>query len=217
MSMFSNINSLVFYIFLVSIQFVSGSIMYSYIFARLKGIDVRNVRDGNPGSTNLWRAAGWKWGLTALLLDYFKGVLPLAFFVWKNEELLNPYIVSVAALAGIAGHAFSPMLKLKGGKAVATSFGAWTVMTKWEGPTLLGTVYVLFSIWNKITKKSGTTPEEDALRVLFGFLALLVYIVFKIWQGQHYEFLILYIGNLSIIYYKHRKELFKLIHKNTRK
>ncbi|MFW6122126.1 MAG: glycerol-3-phosphate acyltransferase, partial [Petrotogales bacterium] len=114
--------------------------------------------------------------------------------------------------AGIAGHAFSPMLKLKGGKAVATSFGAWTVMTKWEGPTLLGTIYVLFSIWNKMKNKTDTTPEEDALRVLLGFLALSVYVIFKIWQGQHYELLILFIGNLSIILFKHKRELLKLIH-----
>jgi acyl-phosphate glycerol 3-phosphate acyltransferase len=207
----------VFYSFLILAQFASGSVMYSYIFARLKGANLRDVRDGNPGSTNLWRIAGWKWGLTALVLDFFKGVLPLAIFAWINEGMINPYIVSVAALSGIAGHAFSPMLKLKGGKAVATSFGAWTAMTKWEGPTLLGTVYLLFSIWNKITNKPRTTPVEDALRVFLGFLVLLVYVVFKIWRGQNYELLVLYIGNLSIILIKHKKELLKLIHPNTRK
>ncbi|TYB96684.1 MAG: glycerol-3-phosphate acyltransferase [Kosmotoga sp.] len=209
-------NSPAFYIFLISIQFVSGSIMYSYIFARFRKANLKDVRDGNPGSTNLWRIAGWKWGLTALILDFFKGVLPLALFSWINEGLLNPYIVSLAALAGIAGHAFSPMLKLKGGKAVATTFGAWTAITKWEGPTLLGAVYVVFTIWNKMKNKTDTTPEEDALRVLLGFLALLIYVAFKIFQGQHYELLILFFGNLSIILFKHKRELMKLTHKSTK-
>lgn len=187
--------------------------MYSVILAKIKGVDLRKVRDGNPGSTNLWRVAGFKWGFTALALDYFKGLLPLALFAWKDRGLnpnINPYIVSIAALAGIAGHAFSPFLKFKGGKAVATTFGAWSVLTTWEGPTLLGGVFTIFSIINKFKGKKKTTPEDDALRVFVGFFVLFLYTLWKVINGR-FELLILYFGNLAIIAYKHRFEIKKLI------
>lgn len=197
------------YIFIIILQFLSGSVMYSYILAKAKGIDLRKIRDGNPGSTNLWRAAGFKWGFTALLLDYSKGVFPLAFFSWNNSFNITPFVICLAALAAVAGHAFSPFLKFKGGKAIATTFGAWSVLTKWEAPILLGTVFTLFSLWNKIKGKGKTTPEEDTLRVLIGFLVLFFYVVWRVFQGR-FELLILYAGNLGIILYKNRLEIKKL-------
>lgn len=204
-----NLQIYIFYVALIFLQFLSGSVMYSYIIAKLKGIDLRKVRDGNPGSTNLWRAAGWKYGFLALAFDYFKGVLPLAFFAWNNSFSIisiNRYVLSVAAFAGVLGHAFSPFLKFKGGKAVATTFGAWSVLTKWEGPMLLGGVFTIFSIFNKIKGKKKTTPEEDAFRVLLGFIALFFYTIWKAFNGMP-ELVLLYAGNAIVVFYKHRVEL----------
>jgi acyl-phosphate glycerol 3-phosphate acyltransferase len=205
------VDSLIVYILIVALQFLSGSIMYSYIIAKLLNFDLRKVRDGNPGSSNLWRVAGWKWGFLALLLDYLKGTLPLAIFVSIYGHSLNKFVISIAALFGILGHAFSPMLKFKGGKAIATSFGAWSVLTKWEAPTLLGGVFTIFSIYRKILKKKSSTPEEDALRVLLGYSVLLIYVVWKVSQGA-LELVILYFGNVLVILYKHKNELSNLLH-----
>ncbi|HEY8540890.1 MAG TPA: glycerol-3-phosphate acyltransferase [Pseudothermotoga sp.] len=180
----------------IILQFISGSIMFSYILARSLGVDLSKIRDGNPGSTNLWRAKGIKWGIIALLLDYFKGTFPL--FLFLNLKLINnKYTICIAALAGIAGHAFSPMLKFKGGKAVATTFGAWSVLTTWQGPVILGGVFTLFSIF-----KRKTTIEDDAIRVLIGFLALIPFVMYMSFSAR-YDLLIFYIGNLAIISYKH--------------
>ncbi|MEN3042796.1 MAG: glycerol-3-phosphate acyltransferase [Fervidobacterium sp.] len=202
-----------FYTLLIFSQFLSGSIMYSVILAKIRGVDLRKVRDGNPGSSNLWRAAGFKLGFTALALDYFKGVFPTAIFAWKNSVLgneLSPYVISIAALFGVLGHAFSPFLKFKGGKAIATTFGAWSVLTKWEAPTLLGAVFTIFSIINKLKGKQKTTPEEDALRVFVGFLVLFIYTMWRVLSGR-FQLLVLYFGNLAIVVYKHKKEIKKLI------
>ena len=209
-------NKILFYFSIIALQFLSGSVMYSYIFAKLIKIDLTKVRDGNPGSSNLWRAGGWKWGFIALALDYFKGTLPLTFFILKYGQSLNKYVISFAALTGILGHAFSPMLKFKGGKAIATSFGAWSVLTKWEGPTILGGVFTAFSVYHRLIGKKGTTPEDDTIRVLFGYIALLVYVIWKFTHG-YYELTILYIGNLLVILFKHRSELAKIIFHNKAK
>ncbi|PHJ14475.1 membrane protein, partial [Fervidobacterium sp. SC_NGM5_G05] len=116
------------------------------------------------------------------------------------------YVLAVAALAGILGHAFSPFLKFKGGKAVATMFGAWSVLTKWEGPMLLGCVFTIFSIFNRIKGKKKTNPEKDAFRVLLGFVALLFYTIWKAFNGMP-ELVVLYVGNAIVVFYKHRVEL----------
>ncbi|MGB9614473.1 MAG: glycerol-3-phosphate acyltransferase [Fervidobacterium sp.] len=194
---------------LIPLQFLSGSVMYSYILAKIAAVDLRNVRDGNPGSSNLWRVKGWKWGFTSLALDYFKGVYPLAFFVWHKDIATNPFIIATAALSGILGHAFSPFLKFKGGKAIATTFGAWSVLTRWEAPMLLGTVFTIFSIYNKLRRIKETTPEDDAVRVLFGFAVLFVYTLWKAFNGR-LELLILYFGNLAVVLYKHKRELINI-------
>lgn len=178
------------------LQFLSGSVMYSHILAKLNGVDLRRIRDGNPGSSNLWRAKGWRWGVTALALDFFKGTFPLFIFV-ASGSISNAYVISLAALAAVAGHAFSPMLKFKGGKAVATTFGAWSVLTKWEAPTILGGVFSLFSLL-----KRRTTAEEDAIRVLIGLLALSVYAMYKALQGQAH-ILLFYLGNFLVLSIKH--------------
>lgn len=189
----------------IVLQFISGSIMYSYIFARMLKIDLRKVRDGNPGSSNLWRAAGWRFGVPAMALDYLKGVFPLVIFV-TTGLVSNNYLIAVAALAGIAGHAFSPMLKFKGGKAIATTFGAWSVLTKWEAPMLMGTIFTIFSIF-----KPKTTQYEDAIRYMLGLLALLVYVIAKSIYIKDGYLLLLYTGNFAIVFYKHKEDLKKAL------
>ncbi|MCX7845976.1 MAG: glycerol-3-phosphate acyltransferase [Dictyoglomaceae bacterium] len=185
----------------IILQFFSGSIMYSYIIAKFLRVDLSKIRDGNPGSTNLWRAVGWKYGILALALDYLKGVFPISLFIiWGLVK--DKIIITISVLFGILGHAFSPLLKFKGGKAVAVSFGAWSVLTKWEAPIILGSVFTLFTL----IKPKGTTVGEDSLRVIIGFIFLIPYIIYKFYLGEEY-LLILYIGNFSIILYKHWKDL----------
>ncbi len=188
-------------ILVILIQFLSGSIMYSYILARLNNVNLREVRDGNPGSSNLWRVKGWKLGVLALILDYFKGIFPLVIFISKGL-VGNEYIIATSALCGILGHAFSPMLKFKGGKAIATTFGAWSVLTKWEGPTILGVTFTVFTL----IKPKATKVEEDAFRAVLGFVALIPYVLYNFYNGKEY-LLYFYVGNLSIILYKHWGDL----------
>lgn len=188
-------------ILVIILQFLSGSIMYSYIIAKMLNINLSKIRDGNPGASNLWRAKGWKYGVLALLLDYLKGTLPLAIFI-SLGIVENKYIIAISALAGVLGHAFSPMLRFKGGKAVAVSFGAWSVLTKWEAPTILGTTFTIFTL----IKPKGTTVGEDALRVIIGYIVLIPYIIYKLILGE-FHLLLFYIGNFAVILYKHWKDI----------
>ena len=184
----------------IFLQFLSGSVMYSYLLARLINVDLREVGDGNPGSLNLWRVKGMKFGIIALILEYFKGIFPLFLFV-ITDVVQDEYLIAIAALFGILGHAFSPMLKFNGGKAVATTFGAWTLLTKWEVPAILGVISTIFTF----LKSKRIIVKDDSFGVLLGFMALLPYVLCQLYSSRAH-ILLFYIGNLCIIGYRYRHD-----------
>lgn len=118
-------------LFLVLVCFLLGSIPSGVIVARrLKKIDLRKVGSGNPGAMNAYRALGVKGGLTVLGLDALKGLLAvfLAYFALLPGFTL-PVVKVVYGFAAIAGHNYSPWLKFKGGKGIATGFGVLLALT----------------------------------------------------------------------------------------
>ena len=104
-----------------------GSIPFSVLIGRwfLKK-DIRNYADGNPGAANVFRAGGHKTGFLAVALDVAKGV-PFVVLAWSSFEL-SPVAVVVVGMAAILGHAFSPFLRWRGGKAVAVTFGVFLAL-----------------------------------------------------------------------------------------
>jgi glycerol-3-phosphate acyltransferase PlsY len=123
-------------------SFLCGSVPFALLLGRLRGIDIRTVGSGNVGATNLGRALGRRWGIACFALDALKGAAPvLAFGLWQGcwgvpiwEAAANPTAEWVAvAAAAILGHVFSPWVGFRGGKGVATGFGAmaaiWPLLT----------------------------------------------------------------------------------------
>ena len=102
--------------------FLSGSIPFGLLLVRLAGKgDVRTQGSGNIGATNVMRAGGKALGIATLLLDAAKGFVP----VFLARQLgYQPEFLAFVALAAVAGHVFTPWLKFKGGKGVATALGA---------------------------------------------------------------------------------------------
>jgi len=104
------------------ISFLSGACPWSLLIGRwLLKKDIRNYGDGNPGAANVFRAGGRSIGVIALFLDVLKGTpgVFLAVNVFHFDDILT-YIIGLSA---ILGHAFSPFLRFKGGKAVAVTYG----------------------------------------------------------------------------------------------
>lgn len=120
----------------VVLSFFLGSIPFAVWLGRWKNIAVQAVGDGNPGAFNAWKAGGWRLGLPVLVLDFFKAALPvgIACQIWAWED---GWLVA-AAIAPILGHAFSPFMHGRGGKALAATFGVWTALTQAEGALILG-------------------------------------------------------------------------------
>ena len=97
----------------IIVSFLAGSIPFSVWLGRMfTRSDIRSVGDGNPGTTNAWKAGGWQLGMLVLLLDFLKGAIPVGIAV-QNWGWDGAVVVAVA-LAPILGHDFSPFLRGRG-------------------------------------------------------------------------------------------------------
>ncbi len=119
--------------------YLIGGIPFGLLIVRLMtGADVREAGSGNIGATNVLRTTGPLAGILTLLLDAAKAWLA----VWLADWLSGGSVLwmSAAALAALAGHAWSIWIGFKGGKAVASFVGAYLYLT----PLPLLAVVLLF-------------------------------------------------------------------------
>lgn len=183
--------------------FLSGSFMFSYWLGLIAQKNLKTIGDGNPGALNLWKAAGYKLGMVGIILDFLKGYLIL-FFVFGNEKIQGYSVISIA-LAPIIGHAFSPFLKGKGGKAIAVTFGVWSALSSFE-VSLVFAVFlaILLSAIKLINKGKFTSTEADGLQVVVGFLLVGVYLYMRDYSSA---ILWVWLGNFLLLAYTHRNEL----------
>ncbi len=102
--------------------FLVGSIPFGVLLAKWFGLaDPRTIGSGNIGATNMLRTGNKKVALLTLLLDGLKGVLPVLFVSCTLRG--GPALEAMALLGAVLGHCFTPWLKFKGGKGVATALG----------------------------------------------------------------------------------------------
>lgn len=122
--------------------YLVGSFPTAHLLARSRGVDLSTVGSKNYGATNLGRTLGRSWGILCFAIDALKGALPVLVAGWLLGALgakaggvstATAWCWLATALAAILGHTLSPWIKFKGGKGVATGFGAlvamWPVLT----------------------------------------------------------------------------------------
>ena len=99
-----------------------GTIPTGYFVARARGIDIQKMGSGNIGATNVLRSVGLGPALLVLLLDPLKGFLAALFPILLLQD---SWTIALTALATVLGNNFNIFLKLRGGKGIATSMGAF--------------------------------------------------------------------------------------------
>jgi glycerol-3-phosphate acyltransferase PlsY len=172
--------------------FIAGAIPFGFLIARRRGLNIQEHGSGNIGATNVARVLGARTGLVVLLLDAAKGALPtfvaLHYCGW-------PEIVAATGAATILGHCFSPFLRGRGGKGVATSFGVFLVIA----PKLAGLAVLAFVVIWRITRVPalGSLAGSAALSALF------------IARGET-MYTILACATTALLVYTHRTNLAKL-------
>jgi len=155
------------------LAYIVGSIPFGLLIGRFVfGVDIREAGSGNIGATNVSRTFGAKWGLTCLVLDALKGLLP----VWLIPiALTSTQAASTAQLTGvlagtsaIVGHMFPCWLKFKGGKGVATSLGVVLVLA----PIGSAAAFVAFAVCLTVTRIVAVSSLTAA--VVFGCSQMVV-------------------------------------------
>lgn len=130
------------WILAVAAAFLCGSVPFGFLLGRLKGIDIREHGSRNIGATNVARVLGRPLGLLCFALDALKGALPvaatgMALGTWgRSAAELGAglqWLWLATAAAALLGHMYSPWIGFRGGKGVATGFGAlcalWPMLT----------------------------------------------------------------------------------------
>ena len=129
--------------------YLIGSIPTGYIIVKLAtGQDIRTIGSGSTGATNVKRVMGKKWFFITLLLDAFKGALPVVLTKLFATTFTDIGLLPVlAAVAVILGHSKSIFLKFTGGKSVASGVGTILALNWIVG-------LIIAAIWGIITYTS---------------------------------------------------------------
>ncbi len=130
--------------------FLAGSIPTALLIGRAYGIDIRQHGSGNVGATNLGRVLGTKVGVACFFFDVLKGFIPvLTYGLWSGHAgsldlpASDAWLWLLVAGCAILGHIFTPWLKFKGGKGVATGLGAMLAIY----PAMTVPALCAFAVW----------------------------------------------------------------------
>lgn len=112
----------------ILIGFLLGSIPTGFLIGRARGIDLRTQGSKNIGATNAFRVLGARWGGLVFALDVAKGLVASLVPRWLAGGATPDAVLMAELAAGVAsilGHVFTPWLRFKGGRGVATSLGVF--------------------------------------------------------------------------------------------
>lgn len=191
--------------------FLLGACPFSvWIGRKALGKDITRYGDGNPGSANVFRAGTITLGIVALILDIAKGIpfIWLAYYV-MHLPFSNLLFIGICA---ILGHAFSPFLKFKGGKAIAVTFGVLIALPQSQLLfifaifTFFGFLFIEQNSWMAMMGPTGTSIflliYEGFSIELFFILCILTLFFYK----QHRELQVAPIFGINILKWMHSRE-----------
>ncbi|MGI6221209.1 MAG: glycerol-3-phosphate 1-O-acyltransferase PlsY [Coriobacteriales bacterium] len=199
------------------IAFLIGSIPGGVIVGKVMGgIDIRKHGSGNIGTTNSLRLLGWKGGALVCVLDILKGVcgglvmlgiihaLGGAFAALQaggasaqTVDLIVDWARGGALMLTTLGHMYSPFLKFKGGKGIATSFGGFCVLCPWCALASL----VAFLLGCFLTKYVSIGSMAGAV----GYLLCTIFV-----YNQHMPWIVVAVIVTAVVFYAHRGNIGRL-------
>jgi glycerol-3-phosphate acyltransferase PlsY len=180
-------------------SFVLGSIPFGLLVARVFHVDNLTERgSGNIGASNVSRVVGfWPAGFATFVLDLLKGVLPVFLLGFQpflgliesftGKSTVDAFLPWMAGFFAVLGHCFSPWLRFRGGKGVASGFGALLVLSP-----ISACVGILFFGWSFYLRRIASLSSTIGL-----VAASVIYLVLTpanagAWWGAAIVFLILY-------------------------
>ncbi|MBS0358143.1 MAG: glycerol-3-phosphate 1-O-acyltransferase PlsY [Proteobacteria bacterium] len=176
------------------IGYLLGSISSAIIICKFYQLpDPRSVGSGNPGTTNVMRMGNSKAAALVLVGDALKGFIAIMLARFFNVDAFS---LSFVALFTVIGHMYPVYFGFKGGRGVATAFGA-----------LLGLSFfvAIFSlvIWQVVF----FFTRYSSLAAIFAAAAMpMLAVLFD--DARYFVGLVLM---TAIILFKHRDNIYRLL------
>ena len=179
--------------------YIIGSIPTGYIIVKaFTGQDIRTIGSGSTGATNVKRVMGKKWFFITLLLDAFKGALPLVLAKIFATTFTGIGLLPVlAAIAVILGHSKSIFLKFTGGKSVASGVGTILALN-WQVGLIIAAIWAVVTFVSRYVSVGSIVALAISPFLMWAFKAPLAYIAYCA------------LGAVYIIYL-HRSNIVRLI------
>jgi glycerol-3-phosphate acyltransferase PlsY len=160
-------------------SYLFGNVNWAIIISKLKKTDIRSMGSGNPGTLNMSRNLGLKFGLLTFFLDIMKGVIPTlaVFFVFKGKNFENSvfaisdFAIYLCGLCVVLGHIYPIIFKFKGGKGIASTIGVFLVCQSVYGWTwaviiimslIAALVFILLTEFGAMGSFIAITPSAIA-------------------------------------------------------
>jgi acyl phosphate:glycerol-3-phosphate acyltransferase len=178
--------------------FLIGSIPVGLLWGKVvRGIDVRQHGSGNLGATNVYRVLGPGHGIAVLLLDVGKGCGAVLFARW----LVGVESAALASgLLAVLGHMFSPWVRFRGGKGVATGLGIWLVLAPAASLLALGIWGLLLALTRRVSIAS-----------LAASTALVPIVLMLPGQGARLQLAALSLVAAVLVWIRHRGNIGRLL------
>ena len=187
------------------VAYLIGSIPTGYIIVKTKtGEDIRTIGSGSTGATNVKRVLGKKWFFATLLLDAFKGALPVILakmFVLAGATYgIAPVLASIAV---IIGHSKSCFLNFQGGKSVASGVGTILALNFTVG-VIIAVIWAIITYFTKYVSVGSIIALLLSPVLMFLFKSPIAYVLYCA------------LGAIYIVYL-HRENIKRLIAGNENK
>ena len=183
-----------------------GSISSGYLVGRLyRNVDIRTVGSGSTGATNTFRTLGLGAALLVAVLDILKGAGAVWIASWIVPSSADDRTIAqaVAAVAAVVGHCWPAFLEGRGGRGVATGFGALLFIAT---PAWLGAV-VAFMLALAVTRIVSVGSLASVAGALLGY----VLFVFAGYLSFHWAVLGFILIAGSIVVLRHRANIARIL------
>jgi glycerol-3-phosphate acyltransferase PlsY len=180
------------------VGYLIGSISSGYLVGKLyRNVDLRTVGSGSTGATNTFRTLGRGAGLLVATLDILKGALAVVFaqLMFPDSNSGRPLAEALAAVFAVTGHCWPMTLRGRGGRGVATGFGALLFVAT---PAWASAV-AAFMIALAVTRMVSVGSLASVVGALVGYLLFSA----TGWLSFHWETVAFILVAGTIVYVRH--------------
>jgi glycerol-3-phosphate acyltransferase PlsY len=189
------------------IGYAIGSLQFGLIIGRItRGVDIREYGSGVTGATNVIRTSGAGAGIATIILDIGKGVVPVAIGIAIGHAAGlahddRAWAAAAGSFAAVAGHVWPVWFGFRGGKAVATGYGAALLMNPLAAVALIPVAALIV----------GTVRIMSVMSIAMPPVLAATYVVLAVMGVSPPAYAAYAVATSALIVYKHRPNIGRLL------